>query len=58
MRRWIDRGPKWIKREPVPHVPYRRNPQEALEYKGAPEATERWIDRARRRQEADLGHDR
>lgn len=48
MKRWIDRGPKWIKREWVPHVPYQGNPQ-VLEYKGAPKATERWIDRARRR---------
>ncbi|WP_114313598.1 hypothetical protein [Thermus caldifontis] len=42
MRRWIDRGPKWVKRDPVPYIPYQGGPEE---YKGAPVATQRWIDR-------------
>ncbi|GLV48726.1 MULTISPECIES: hypothetical protein [unclassified Thermus] len=50
MKRWIDRGPKWIRREPVEHKPYQPGLEVVLaEYRGAPVAPWRWTDRARKR---------
>ncbi|MDM7325071.1 MAG: hypothetical protein P3W93_008885 [Thermus sp.] len=50
MKRWIDRGPKWIKRDPLPYTPYHAQAHIShSQYHGAPRATERWIDRAKRK---------
>ncbi|MGC8877068.1 hypothetical protein [Thermus sp.] len=52
MKRWIDRGPKWVRWEPFPRVEYQPSEaalKELLARPLAPKAPGYWIARARGR---------
>jgi len=52
VKRWIDRGPKWVKRDPLPRVEFRLSEEALAALRArplAPKAPGRWIARARGR---------